>query len=72
LDRLGPAQFSAVAQLLEVLAGETLADALSRAPIEEEELTEESAANLDRARTSLVNGEGVPHEDIMREFGLTK
>ena len=72
LDRLGPAQFTAVAQLLEVLAPEPLLVSLSKAPVEEEEITAETAAALDRARASLARGEGVPHDEILREFGLAK
>ncbi|MDX2151847.1 MAG: hypothetical protein SFV54_14000 [Bryobacteraceae bacterium] len=72
LDRLGPAQFTAVAQLLEVLAGEPLLQSLAGATEEEEEITAETGDALDRSRASLARGEGIPHEEILREFGLTK
>ena len=76
LDRLGSAQFTAIAQLLEVLAStdaaEPLACSLARAPIEEEDLTPETAEALDRARESLAHGEGIPHAEILREFGLSQ
>lgn len=74
LDQLAPAQFTAVAQLLEVLARgpEPLLQSLSQASVEEEEITPDTAAALDRARTSLERGEGISHEEILREFGLTK
>ena len=72
LDRLDPAQFTAVAQLLEVLAPEPLLVSLSKAPTEEEDITVETAADLDRARASLARGEGIPHDEVLREFGLTK
>lgn len=73
LDRLGPAQSIAVAQLLEVLAKDTesLQVSLSRAPVEDEAITAETAEALDRARASLSRGEGISHEEILREFGLT-
>lgn len=72
LDQLAPAQFTAVAQLLEVLATglEPLLQSLSQAPEEEEEITAETTAALDRARASLARGEGIGHEDILQEFGL--
>ena len=74
LDRLGPAQFTAIAQLLEVLATgegvEPLDRSFSQAPVEEEEITPETAAALDRARASLARGEGISHAEILREFGL--
>jgi hypothetical protein len=47
-----------------------LTRSLAVAPVEEEEITPETAAALDRARASLVRGEGIPHEEILREFGL--
>jgi len=40
--------------------------------VEEEEITSDTAAALDRARVSLAPLEGIPHEDILREFGLGK
>ena len=45
---------------------------LALAPVEEKKITPETAAALDRARVSLARGEGIPHEEILREFGLTK
>lgn len=62
IDRLPPTQLSAVVGLLEAM--------LDR--VEEEEITPETAAALDRARSSLDRGEGIPHEEILREFGLDK
>ena len=74
LDRLGPAQFTAVAQLLEVLAtgANSLLQSLSQAPVEEEEITAETSAALDRSHASLARGAGIPHDEILREFGLNK
>jgi hypothetical protein len=64
-------KLTAVRSLLEVMV-EPLSRALASAPVEEEEITPETAAALDRARASLARGEGIPHEDILREFGLGK
>ena len=76
LDRLGPAQFTAIAQLLDVLTSadgvEPLDRALAQASVEEEEITPETAQALDRARASLARGEGIPHAGILREFGLSQ
>ena len=68
LDQLDAAQFDAVVRLLEMMV-EPLARSLALAPVEEEEITPETAAALDRARASLSRGEGIAHEDILREFG---
>ncbi|MGC9971148.1 MAG: hypothetical protein ABSE56_11225 [Bryobacteraceae bacterium] len=71
LDQLPPLQLAAVRSLLEVMV-EPLARSLALAPVEEEEITPETAAALDRARASLARGEGIPHEEILREFGLKR
>lgn len=75
LDQLGPARFTAVEQLLKVLATdegiESIEHSLAQASFEEEEITEETATALDRARASLARGEGIPHEQVLRDFGLT-
>ena len=69
LDALPDEKVSAVRGLLEVMV-EPLSRSLAKAPVEEEELTLETAAALDRARASLARGEGIPHDEILREFGL--
>lgn len=74
LDRLTPPQFTAIAQILELLATgpEPLADSLSKADVEDEEITDETASAIQQARASLARGEGIPHEEIWREFAPTK
>jgi ethanolamine utilization microcompartment shell protein EutL len=71
LDMLSADKLNAVRSLLEVMV-EPLARSLAMAPEEEEEITPETAAALDRARVSLARGEGIPHEEILREFGLNQ
>jgi hypothetical protein len=67
LDQLDAGQLAAVVHLLQVMTG-PLSRALASAPVEE--VTPETAAAL--ARASLARGEAIPHEDILREFGLGK
>jgi hypothetical protein len=69
IDQLGPAQLSAVVGLLEIMLDPA---SLATAHEESEEITSETAAALDHARASLARGEGIPHEEIRREFGLNK
>jgi len=71
LDMLPDEKLNAVRTLLEVMV-EPLSRSLALATVEEEELTPETAAALERARASLAHGEGIPHEEILREFGLKK
>ena len=68
LDMLPEEKLTAVVGLLEVLV-EPLSRSLASAPMEEEGITPETAAALERARASLARGEGIPHEDMQREFG---
>jgi hypothetical protein len=69
LDMLSAEKLNAVRGLLKVMV-EPLSRSLVLAPVEEEEITPETAAELARARASLPRGEGIPHEEILREFGL--
>ena len=68
LDDLDPSEFGAVAHLLEVLSTRRT---FANAPVEEEEITAETAAALEVARASLARGEGVSHAEILREYGLS-
>jgi hypothetical protein len=73
LDALPDEKIAAVRGLLEVMvepAAESLSRSLAMAPVDDEELTPETAATLDRARASLTRGEGVSHEEVLQEFGL--
>jgi hypothetical protein len=71
LDMLPEEKLTAVRSLLEVMV-EPLSRSLASAPAEDEEVTSDTAAALDRARASLARGEGIPHDHILREFGLDK
>jgi len=69
LDMLPATKLNVVRNLLEVMV-EPLARSLALAPVEDEEITSETAAALERARASLARGEGIPHDEVLREFGL--
>ena len=71
LDMLPENKLTAVRGLLQVMV-EPLSRSLASAPVEEEEITPETAAALVRARASLARGEGISHEAVLREFGLGK
>lgn len=70
LRQLAPDQLQAVAHLLEVML-DPVARSIANAPFEEEEINATTAAELDEAHASIARGEGIPHEEIMRQFGLT-
>jgi hypothetical protein len=68
LNLLPAGKLNAVRNLLEVMV-EPLTRSLALAPVEEEGITPETAAALERARASLARGGGIPHEEVLREFG---
>jgi hypothetical protein len=70
LGQLSLDQLEAVAHLLEVMV-DPVARAIANAPFEDEEINAETAAELDAAHASIARGEGIPHEEIMRQYGLT-
>jgi hypothetical protein len=67
LDLLPDEKLVAVRTLLEVMV-----EPSALLATEDEELTPETIAALDRARASLAQGKGIPHEEILREFGIKK
>lgn len=69
LDVLPAEKLVAVHTLLEVLI-EPLSRALAMAPMDEEELNPETIAAIKRASASLDRGEGIAHEEVLREFGF--
>jgi predicted transcriptional regulator len=71
LDLLPVEKLAAVRSLLAVMV-EPLSTALASSPAEDEDVTAETAAAIDRGRASLARGEAIPHEDVRREFGLGK
>ena len=69
VDQLDAGQLAAVGQLLEVMT-DPVARSLANAPVDSEPISDDEAAGLDEAHQSIARGEGIPHEDIRREFGL--
>jgi hypothetical protein len=70
IDELDPAQVSAVVPLLQFMLMDPVSRSLAAAPVEQEPASPEEGAALDEARASLDRGQGISHEDILREFGL--
>jgi hypothetical protein len=67
--RLDGSQLAAVVHLLEIMV-DPVAYSLANAPYEDEEITPELAAELDRACDSMDRGEGTSHEEVLRHYGL--
>ena len=71
LDLLEGQKVAAVRNLLEAMVG-PLAQHLNTLPVEEERLSPDAIAEIQQARASLESGEGTPHEEVLREFGLSE
>jgi hypothetical protein len=70
IERLAPGQIPAVVHLLEVMT-DPVAQSLANAPVDDEPVSEDEAREIAAARASLDRGEGIPHEKVLAEFGLT-
>lgn len=71
IDILPDEKLTAIRNLLEVMVEPlSLADSLALAPVEEEEITPETAAEIEEGRASIARGEGISHEEMLREFGV--
>lgn len=71
IEQLAPSQLSALIGLLEVML-DPLARSIATAPVEEEEILPQTATELDAAHASIARGEGIPHEEIRRQFGTKR
>src|ERR1700689_4230180 len=70
IDRMAPGQVAAVVGLLEIML-DPLARTLASAPYDAEPVSAEEAREVEAAKASLARGEGIPHEEVLAEFGLT-
>jgi len=71
LDQLDAGQLAAVVHLLQVMT-DPVARAVAHAPVDEEPLTAEEIKALDESRQWLKHNEGVPHEQVLTELGITQ
>lgn len=70
IDSMAPDQVSAVVGLLKIML-DPLARTLATAPLDDEPVSAEEAREIAAARASLARGEGIAHEEVLAEFGLT-
>ena len=70
IDHLRPAQLAAVRELLESIV-DPVSRAIALAPDDDEPLTPEDCAAIDRAMEWFKHNEGIPHEEVLAEFELT-
>jgi len=72
IDRISTAQASAVVGLITSML-DPVDRAIANAPFEDEEISEEETRAVAASKAWLAEhpGEGIPHEEILREFGLS-
>ena len=71
IDRLPPAQLSAVVGLLEAML-DPVSLAIANAPIDDDPLTPEEEKALGEAREWSKHNKGIPHEQALAELGITQ
>ena len=71
IERLAPSQISAVVHLLEVMT-DPVTRSLANAPLDDEPITAEEIKALDEAREWLKHNEGIPHEQVLADLGITQ
>ena len=64
LDRLPPAQLSAVRSLLATMLPDPVSRALANAPLEDEEISEEEKQAVARSREWFKNNQGTSFEKV--------
>ena len=69
IDHLRPEQLPEVRGFLESML-DPVARAIANAPEDDEPLSKEDCEALDRAEEWLKHNVGIPHEEVLAEFGL--
>lgn len=70
IERLSTGQVIAAVGLFKAML-DPVSIALANAPIDDEPVSDEEARDIAAARALFARGEGIPHEEVLREFGLT-
>jgi hypothetical protein len=72
IERMAPSQVSAVVGLLETMLN-PVSRAIANAPLDDEPETEAERQAVATSKSWMAQhpGEGIPHEDIVAEFGLS-
>lgn len=68
VEQLEPNQLFAVVRLLKVMI-DPVAGSIADAPVEDEEILPQTASELDAAHESIARGEGISHQEVLRQFG---
>jgi len=70
VDQLAPKQATAIAGLLELIV-DPVSRALANAPMDDEPISAEEEAAIEKSREWSKHNRGIPHEQVMAELGIT-
>ncbi len=70
VEKLPPEQVFAALQFLNFLCADAVLLSLLNAPADDEPYTHEQRQHAADAEASIRRGEGISHEEILREFGV--
>lgn len=70
VEKLPPDKLPAALSYLHFLCADSVLRSLLDAPDDDEPYTERQRTEDAEAAASIARGEGVPHEEILHEFGL--
>ena len=71
VERLDAAQIPTAVRFLEFMLLDPVSRALATAPYDDEPLSDAERRAIDEANEWLKHNEGIPHEEVLAEFGLT-
>src|SRR2546422_1665157 len=71
VERLDPSQLPTAVRFLEFMLLDPVSRALATAPYEDEPLSDAGRRAIDEANEWFKHNKGIPHEDVLAEFGLT-
>jgi hypothetical protein len=71
IDRMAPGQVSVAVSLFEIML-DPVSRAIANAPYDDEPVTAEEEKSLAEAREWLKHNEGIPHEQVLAELGITQ
>lgn len=70
IERLQPSQIATAARFLEFMLLDPVSRSIATAPVDDEPLTQEDIQAIEASKEWFRHNKGIPHEEILAEFGL--
>ncbi len=70
IERLPVDQISTVVRFIEFMLLDPVSRSLAAAPMDDEPVTEEEVQAVDASKEWFRHNRGIPHEEVLAEFGL--